>query len=103
MNIHRTKSQIGLDGVPAAETVLSHVDGAGGRLIVRGFELEEIAERSFEAVVALLWSGLTLHPVTEEAVRSALGAASSRSSWRTRSRTWSPSRAGRITSRSWRS
>jgi citrate synthase len=27
MNIHLTKSQIGLDGVPAAETVLSHVDG----------------------------------------------------------------------------
>ena len=47
MNIQLTKS--GLDGVPAAETVLSHVDGAGGRLIVRGFELGEIAHRSFEA------------------------------------------------------
>jgi citrate synthase len=65
----------GLDDVVAAETVLSHVDGAGGRLIVRGFELEEIAHRSFEAVVALLWNGLTPHPVTEEAVRTALGAA----------------------------
>src|ERR1700730_8436343 len=65
----------GLDDVVAAETVLSHVDGAGGRLIVRGFELQEIAERSFEAVVALLWNGLTPHPSTEEAVRIALGAA----------------------------
>jgi citrate synthase len=65
----------GLDDVVAAETVLSHVDGAGGRLIVRGFELEEIADRSFEAVVALLWNGLTPHPATEEAVRIALGAA----------------------------
>jgi citrate synthase len=65
----------GLDDVVAAETALSHVDGAGGRLIVRGFELEEIASRSFEAVVALLWDGLASHPTTEEAVRMALGAA----------------------------
>src|SRR5499427_92870 len=33
----------GLDDVVVAETVLSHVDGAGGRLIVRGHELEDIA------------------------------------------------------------
>ena len=33
----------GLDDVIAAETVLSHVDGAGGRLVVRGHELEDIA------------------------------------------------------------
>ena len=36
MNIHLTKSQIGLDGVPAAETVLSHVDGERGELIIAG-------------------------------------------------------------------
>ena len=65
----------GLDDVVVAETVLSHVDGVGGRLIVRGLELEEIASRSFEAVVALLWDGLTSYPATEEAVRGALGAA----------------------------
>ena len=65
----------GLDDVVVAETVLSHVDGVGGRLIVRGLELEEIAGRSFEAVVALLWDGLTSNPATEEAVRGALGAA----------------------------
>ena len=49
----------GLDDVVAAETILSHVDGEGGRLIVRGFELEALATRSFEAVVALLWEGLS--------------------------------------------
>ena len=65
----------GLDDVVAAETVLSHVDGAGGRLIVRGFELEEIAGRSFEAVVALLWDGLAPQRETEETIRVALGAA----------------------------
>ena len=34
MNIQVTKS--GLDGVPAAETVLSHVDGELGELIIAG-------------------------------------------------------------------
>ncbi len=33
----------GLDDVVAAETTLSHVDGAAGRLIVRGFDLEQLA------------------------------------------------------------
>jgi citrate synthase len=66
----------GLDEVVVAETVLSHVDGAGGRLVVRGHELEDIAGRSFEAVLALLWDGLTAQPPsTEQQVRAALGAA----------------------------
>jgi citrate synthase len=65
----------GLDDVVAAETVLSHVDGAGGRLIMRGFELEEIAGRSFEAVVALLWEGLSPEPHSEETLRRALATA----------------------------
>jgi citrate synthase len=65
----------GLDDVVAAETVLSHVDGAGGRLVVRGHELEDIAGRSFEAVLALLWDGLTPQPATEHGIRAALGAA----------------------------
>jgi citrate synthase len=66
----------GLDDVVVAETVLSHVDGAGGRLVVRGHELEDIAGRSFEWVLALLWDGLTPPPrATEEGIRRALGAA----------------------------
>jgi len=65
----------GLDDVVAAETVLSHVDGEAGRLIVRGFELEELASRSFEAVVALLWEQLSPQPYTEASVRRALGGA----------------------------
>ena len=32
---------VGLDDVVAAETVLSHVDGQAGRLVLRGFDLEE--------------------------------------------------------------
>src|SRR5262249_17187642 len=64
----------GLDEVGVAEPVLRHVGGAGGRLVVRGHELEDIAGRNFEAVLALLWEGLTTQPPsTEEEVRAALG------------------------------
>ncbi len=50
---------IGLDDVIAAETILSHVDGEAGRLIIRGHDLEELAGRvSFEDVTAMLWDGL---------------------------------------------
>ena len=62
--IHQSKSNApalavehtspGLEGVIAAETVLSHVDGAAGRLIVRGHDLEDLADWSFEAVLSLL-------------------------------------------------
>ena len=36
MNLQLSKTPIGLDGVPAAETVLSHVDGERGELIIAG-------------------------------------------------------------------
>src|SRR5690242_1444895 len=66
----------GLDDVVVAETVLSSVDGAAGRLIIRGRDLEELAGRwSFEAALALLWGGLADEPMDEGAVRAALGKA----------------------------
>src|SRR4051794_39596225 len=49
----------GLEGIIAAETVLSHVDGEAGGLIIRGHRLEEIAGRlAFEEVAERLWSKL---------------------------------------------
>ena len=46
----------GLEGVVAAETSLSSVDGKAGELIIAGFPLEELASRaSFEETVYLLW------------------------------------------------
>ena len=48
----------GLEGVVAASTRLSLVDGAAGRLILSGYPMEEIAPRaSFEEVAHLLWNG----------------------------------------------
>jgi len=48
----------GLEGVVAAETVLSDVDGLGGRLTLRGHGLGELAGRiGFEAMARLLFDG----------------------------------------------
>jgi citrate synthase len=49
------RATLGLDGVVAAETRLSHVDGERGELVVAGLTLEQLAEHRFEDVVALLW------------------------------------------------
>jgi len=58
----------GLDGVVAAETRLSDVDGELGRLIVAGHDIETLAGSwSFEAVAALLLD------TDEPALRAALG------------------------------
>ena len=48
----------GLEGVVAADTVLSEVDGLAGRLIIRGHSLDQLAGRTtFEEVTRLLWDG----------------------------------------------
>src|SRR5688572_32005168 len=45
----------GLEGIVAAETHLSHVDGERGELIVAGHRLEDLVRHDFEDVVAELW------------------------------------------------
>ena len=48
----------GLDGVIAARTRLSHVDGQNGVLVIGGYELKELAAKvTFEEVASLLWRG----------------------------------------------
>ncbi|NEU97874.1 citrate synthase/methylcitrate synthase [Bradyrhizobium uaiense] len=79
MNMILTKSQIGLDGVPAAETVLSHVDGERGELIIAGEHVANLAGKSsFEAVTTRLWNGATGKSLSEANVRASLGAARER-------------------------
>jgi citrate synthase len=47
----------GLEGVVAAETRLSSVDGQAGELIIAGFPVEELASKAtFEETVYLLWN-----------------------------------------------
>jgi citrate synthase len=75
MTIH-TKSAAGLDGVAAAVTALSHVDGEHGELIVAGTRIGDLAERTdFEGLVARLWSAASAKPVNETDVRRWLGEA----------------------------
>jgi len=53
-----TMSNKGLEGVTAAETSLSRVFGEEGRLVYRGYEIEDLAANaSFEEVCYLLWYG----------------------------------------------
>ncbi|HEY7851746.1 MAG TPA: citrate synthase/methylcitrate synthase [Caulobacteraceae bacterium] len=64
----------GLEGIVAAETVLSDVDGEAGRLVIRGYGLDEISGSwTFEQVAALLWSGFFDDPPGD--LRPGLGAA----------------------------
>ncbi len=66
----------GLDGVVVADTVLSHVDGEAGRLVVRGRELPELVRSfGFEGTAALLWDGLFDGAETRQSVQADLGRA----------------------------
>src|SRR5690348_4467523 len=48
----------GLEGIVAAQTAISMVDGASGRLVYRGYVIADLAEdMSFEEVAHLLWHG----------------------------------------------
>jgi citrate synthase len=48
----------GLEGIVAAQTAMSMVDGANGRLVYRGYVIADLAEdMSFEEVAHLLWYG----------------------------------------------
>src|SRR5438445_6357963 len=48
----------GLEGIVAATTALSKVEGTAGRLIYRGYNIHDLARTtSFEEVAYLLWFG----------------------------------------------
>ncbi len=65
MPLNITPAPRGLEGVVAARTRLSHVDGIAGELIIGGYELKELAGRvSFEEAAHLLWRGAL--PSTDE-------------------------------------
>ncbi len=58
MSSNVTGAPRGLEGVVAAQTRLSHVDGKNGVLIVGGYTIEELAGHvGFEAAAHLLWRG----------------------------------------------
>mgnify|MGYP005846490393 CR=1 FL=1 len=53
-----TASSRGMEGVVAAQTGISFIDGINGRLFYRGIDINELVEKStFEETTALLWYG----------------------------------------------
>ena len=63
----------GLEGVIAAETVLSHADGESGAVWVRGHTIERLAaEHGYEGAVAVMWEGFAGRGLTRARVHQAL-------------------------------
>jgi len=66
----------GLEGVVATDTQLSHIDGEAGRLILRGYSVEVLAEiAGFEEVCGLLIEGSPPGPETRATWQRHLGRA----------------------------
>ena len=66
----------GLEGVVAASTSLSHVDGEAGTLVIGGFPVDELAAHAtFEETTWLLWHGALPTARELESFRATLGAA----------------------------
>src|SRR6059058_2903324 len=56
----------GLEGVVAAETALSLVDGERGELVIAGYPVAELAPNAtFEETVNILWSAAAAPPLSE--------------------------------------
>ncbi len=76
MRTHQGCSASGLEGVIAAVTDLSEVDGEAGRLVIAGYEVEALTGSvSFEDVCGLLWDGNLPEEERRLQIRLELGAA----------------------------
>ncbi|QBD80978.1 citrate synthase/methylcitrate synthase [Ktedonosporobacter rubrisoli] len=65
----------GLEGIVAASTAISKVDGTAGRLIYRGYDIHDLARStSFEEVAHLLWFGHLPNKQELASLRSKLAA-----------------------------
>jgi citrate synthase len=85
---------IGLDGVIAAETILSKSDPTTGMVWVRGVDLPTLAtDHGFEGTVALLWDGFAGDGLTRDGIHAAL--ADARQHAFADTGTWLPQTAGR--------
>ncbi|HXW60551.1 MAG TPA: citrate/2-methylcitrate synthase [Myxococcota bacterium] len=62
----------GLDGVIVGDTVLSRVDGEKGELIYRGYDIDELADCTFEEVCHLFMYGELPSPEQEKKLRANL-------------------------------
>ena len=69
----------GLEGVIAADTVLSHVDGNDGTIWVRGHTVDDLVKNhGFEGTVAIIWEGFAGEGLTRAKIQSEFGKARER-------------------------
>jgi len=71
---HKSTIDPGLADLIAAETVLSHSDGAQGQIWVRGRRLEDLAGDGYEAAIATLWEGFVGEELTSAGINADLAA-----------------------------
>jgi citrate synthase len=65
----------GLEGIVAAQTVLSHADGEHGIVWVRGHTIADlVAHHGYEGTIAVLWDGFAGESLTRAGVARQLGA-----------------------------
>jgi citrate synthase len=84
----------GLEGVVAAETILSHTDRTNGMIWVRGHDLPTlVTEYGFEGTIALLWDGFAGCGLTRAGISRSLGQA--RATGHDALPAWLPNAAGR--------
>jgi citrate synthase len=69
------RAAAGLSGVVVADSELSLVDGASGRLVMRGVPVEALGARSFEEACLLMWTGRLPDAGGTAELGAALGAA----------------------------
>ncbi|MBS0642625.1 MAG: citrate synthase [Proteobacteria bacterium] len=66
----------GLEGIVAAETILSHTDPTKGMVWVRGRDIPTlVANHGFEGTIALLWDGFAGDNLTRDGMIAAFGQA----------------------------
>ena len=69
----------GLEGVVAADTVLSHTDGDTGTIWVRGHTVDDLVKNhGFEGTVAIVWEGFAGEALTRAKIQDAFGAGRAR-------------------------
>ena len=58
MSSESNVAKAGLEGIVAAQSAISDVNGIEGRLVYQGYDIHDLAEHAtFEEVTYLLWNG----------------------------------------------
>jgi len=72
----------GLEGVIAANTVLSQVDGREGTILMRGHTIDDLVKNhGLDGTVAIMWNDLAVQGLARERIQGASNERLRRSIW----------------------